>query len=164
MTGGRIKQAATHFRDDETFMITYGDGVSDVNIRALVDFHRSHGRLATVTAVQPFARFGIVEVGSDSRVLDFAEKPQVKGWANAGFMVCNRRTLEYIDDDPACVLEKEPLQRLACDSELVAYRHNGFFFAMDTYREYLYLNELWNSGRAPWAIWCKDEDKHEAKD
>ena len=152
MTGSRVKQTETHL-DGDTFMVTYGDGVSDVNIKSVLEFHRRHGKLATITTMRPFSRFGILELEDDGRVKAFAEKPQLEGWASAGFFVFNRRVLDFLSTDPACILEREPLERLARMGELLAYRHEGFFFAMDTYREYLYLNELWNSGKAPWAVW-----------
>jgi glucose-1-phosphate cytidylyltransferase len=156
MTGARIKRVERYL-DGGTFMVTYGDGVSDLNIQALLAFHRSHGRLATVTTVRPISRFGILELDASGEVRHFAEKPQVDGWASAGFFVFERQVLDYLSEDPNCVLEREPLERLAREGQLMAYRHDGFFFAMDTYREYLYLNELWNSGRAPWAVWRTDE-------
>lgn len=152
MTGGRVKRVERYL-DGDTFMVTYGDGLSDLNIAELLSFHRSHGRLATVTTMRPFSRFGILNLDSKGRVLDFAEKPQLEGWASAGFFVFDRRVLDYMDANPGCVLEREPLERLAQDGELMAYRHDGFFYAMDTYREYAHLNELWNRGSAPWAVW-----------
>lgn len=155
MTGSRVKQVEKYL-DDETFMVTYGDGLSDVNIRKLLEFHKSHGKLATITTVKPFSRFGILQLGEGGRVEAFAEKPQMEGWASAGFFVFQRRMLDYLRAAPDCVLEREPLEKLAADGQLVAYRHEGFFFAMDTYREYLYLNELWNSRKAPWAVWKKN--------
>jgi len=151
MTGGRIKRIEKYV-DSDTFLVTYGDGLADVDIADLVAFHMSHGRAATVTTVRPQSRFGILETASDGKVLEFKEKPQVDGWANAGFMVFGRKVLEYVETDD-CVLERKPLERLASEGQLMAYRHEGFFFAMDTYREYLYLNELWNSGKAPWRVW-----------
>ena len=151
MTGGRVKQAGKYI-DEETFMMTYGDGVSDVNINKLLDFHNSHGRLATMTTVRPISRFGILEMSEEGRVLKFTEKPQLDGWASAGFFVFNRRVLQYIagDDD---VLEQEPLEQLAREGQLMAYRHEGFFYAMDTYREYKYLNDIWANGEAEWRVW-----------
>ena len=151
MTGGRLQRVQRYVATD-TFMLTYGDGVADVNVRALLDYHESHGKIATVTAVRPISRFGILQIGSDERVNAFAEKPKSDGWASAGYLVFNRRIFDYLDGD-ACVLEQEPLERLAGEGELMAYRHEGFFFAMDTYREYLYLNDLWKSGEAPWKVW-----------
>jgi glucose-1-phosphate cytidylyltransferase len=151
MTGGRVKRVENYV-DGDIFMVTYGDGVADLNIRALVDFHNSHGRLATVTTVRPISRFGILDVDGGGKVLNFAEKPQLGGWISAGFFVFNRRFFEYLGRNN-CILEKDPLERLACEGQLMAYQHRGFFFAMDTYREYKYLNELWDSGKAPWKVW-----------
>jgi glucose-1-phosphate cytidylyltransferase len=151
MTGGRIKQIEKYV-DGDTFLVTYGDGLADVNIAALVAFHRSHGKIATVTTVRPNSRFGVLETATDGKVLEFKEKPQLDGWASAGFMVFERKVFDYIPDDK-CILEREPLERLAAEGQLMAYRHDGFFYAMDTYREYLYLNELWQSGEAPWKVW-----------
>ena len=138
--------------EGDTFLVTYGDGVSDVNIANLLAFHRSHGKLATVTTVRPVSRFGLVEIGAGGRVDRFAEKPQVDGWMSAGFFVFERPVLDYLTSDET-VLEREPLERLAADGQLMAYRHEGFFFAMDTYREYRQLNDLWASGSAPWKVW-----------
>lgn len=154
MTGSRVKQVQKYI-DDETFMVTYGDGLSDVDVRKLLEFHRAHGKLATITTVKPFSRFGILQLDSKGGVEAFSEKPQVEGWASAGFFVFNRRVFDYLRPDADCVLERQPLERLAADGQLMAYQHSGFFFAMDTYREYLYLNELWNSAQAPWAVWKK---------
>jgi glucose-1-phosphate cytidylyltransferase len=151
MTGGRVKRVEKYI-DRDNFMVTYGDGVADVDISKLVDFHKSHGKLATVTTVRPISRFGILDVDNHGNVLEFTEKPQVDGWASAGYMILNRRIFDYIGEDK-CVLEQEPLQRLAAEGQLMAYRHDGFFFAMDTYREYKYLNELWDNGEAPWRVW-----------
>ncbi len=152
MTGARIKRVARYL-DDDIFMVTYGDGVSNVDIGALVAFHKSHGRLATVTTVQPHSRFGVLDVDTQGQVTSFTEKPRMSGWASAGFFVFNRKVLDYISDDPACILEREPIENLCREGQLMAYQHNGFFYAMDTYREYLYLNDLWNAGKAPWKIW-----------
>lgn len=151
MTGGRVKQIEKHIRDD-TFMVTYGDGVSDLDVRALVDFHHAHGRLATVTTAQPTSRFGVLDLDDAGKVLSFAEKPKLDSWVSAGFFVFNHRVFEYLGGDDY-VLECEPLERLATEGQLMSYRHQGFFFAMDTYREYKHLNELWNNGKAPWKVW-----------
>ncbi len=151
MTGGRIKRIEKYV-DGDTFLVAYGDGVADVDISQLVAFHKSHGRLATVTTVRPNSRFGILEIANDGAVLEFSEKPQLDGWASAGFLVFERKVFGYIEADD-CILEGAPLERLAAEGQLMAYRHEGFFFAMDTYREYLYLNELWQSGKAPWRVW-----------
>jgi glucose-1-phosphate cytidylyltransferase len=158
MTGARVKRVERYL-DGDTFMVTYGDGVSDVNVRELLDFHRRHGRLATITTVRPVSRFGILEVGTDHQVMNFAEKPSVDGLASAGFLVFNRGVLDYLSEEADCVLERGPLERLAEDGELMAYCHEGFFFAMDTYREYLHLNEIWEQGHAPWALWRRENEQ-----
>lgn len=152
MTGSRVKQIQ-RYTNGERFMVTYGDGVSDVNIAKILKFHESHGKLATITTMRPFSRFGILELGDKGEVQAFAEKPQMEGWASAGFFVFEPGVFDYLSADPSCILERNPLERLAKENQLMAYRHDGFFFAMDTYREYLYLNELWNKGEAPWAVW-----------
>jgi glucose-1-phosphate cytidylyltransferase len=150
-TGGRILRAASVF-DDDVFMVTYGDGVASVDIGALLEFHRSHGRLVTVTAVHPPARFGRLELDGDS-VVRFGEKPQSEGgWINGGFFVVNRAALAYIDGDTA-IWEREPLERLAEAGELRAFFHDGFWQPMDTLRERSILEELWSSGDAPWKVW-----------
>ena len=150
MTGGRILRASQYVSGD-TFMVTYGDGVADV-IEQLIAFHRSHGRAATVTVFRPASRFGMMDLDADGTVESFIEKPRIESWASAGFFVFERRVLDYLDGDD-CVLEKEPLQRLAKEKQLVAYRHDGCFYAMDTYREYLQLNDLWDRGKAQWKTW-----------
>lgn len=151
MTGGRVKRIEKYV-DDDTCLVTYGDGVADLDIGAVLDFHRAHQRLATVTTVHPLSRFGMVEIDNDGRVREFVEKPQLQGWSSAGFFVFNRRVFDYLGGDD-CILEREPLERLAREGQLMAYRHGGFFYAMDTYREYEYLNELWDTDNAPWKVW-----------
>jgi glucose-1-phosphate cytidylyltransferase len=151
LTGGRVKRIEKYI-DGENFMVTYGDGVADVNLDKLMEFHKSHGKLATVTTFRPISRFGILDVDSEGQVREFAEKPQIDGWISVGYIIFNRRVFEYLGGDD-CVLEQEPMQRLAAEGQLMAYRHEGFFFAMDTYREYKYLNELWDEGKAPWKVW-----------
>jgi glucose-1-phosphate cytidylyltransferase len=151
-TGGRVKRAS-QYMDGDTFMLTYGDGVADIDIPRLLEFHKSHGRLATVTTIPPISRFGIMDIKSNGEVLNFTEKPQSKEWASAGFFVLERSVLEYISGDE-CIFEREALEKLAADGQLMAYRHNGFFYAMDTFREYQTLNHLWNSGQAPWKVWA----------
>ena len=151
MTGGRVHKIEKYI-DGDTFLLTYGDGVGDIDLRRLVEFHKSHGKLATVTTVQPMSRFGHVDMGSDNRVHRFAEKPASDGWMSAGFFVLDRKVFEYLGGDD-CVFERDPLERLASEGQLMAYQHNGFFQAMDTYREYQYLNDLWSNGAAPWILW-----------
>lgn len=151
MTGGRIRRAARYI-DGDTFALTYGDGVADVNIKELLAFHKSHGKLATLTAVQPTSRFGLLDLGANHQVKTFAEKPQMDGWISGGFFIFNRKLLDYIADDQT-VLEREPMERLAQEGQLMAFKHNGFFFAMDTYREYKLLNDMWDTNTAPWKVW-----------
>ena len=151
-TGGRVKKIEKYIGDDDTFMVTYGDGVADIDVRALVDFHKSHGRMATVTMVRPYSRFGVLDVEDNGEVSAFSEKPQSMNWASAGFMVFNRRVFDYLDGDDV-VLERGPLERLANEGQLIAFKHEGFFYAMDTYREYLHLNQLWSENDAPWKVW-----------
>ena len=151
MTGGRIARIRKYV-DGETFLLTYGDGVSDVDLQRLVEFHRSHGKIATVTTVAPISRFGMIELGDGSNVRTFNEKPKTDAWMSAGYFVLNRGVFDYLSGDE-CTFEREPMERLAADGQLMAYRHEGFFFAMDTFREYQYLNELWSRGAAPWRVW-----------
>ena len=151
MTGGRILRLRKWI-ENKPFMVTYGDGLGDVDIRSLVEFHRSHGKLATVTAVHPPARFGDLTLDKDS-VRQFSEKPQTaEGWINGGFFVFEPRVFDYIADDQTS-LEREPLERLAADGELMAFRHTGFWQPMDTLREKELLESLWSSGKAPWKRW-----------
>jgi glucose-1-phosphate cytidylyltransferase len=148
MTGGRIRRLAGWI-GRETFMATYGDGLSDVPVRALVEFHRRHGKIATVTAVRPPARFGGLTL-EESRVREFSEKSQTDaGWINGGFFVFEPQLMDYLEGDDT-VLERSPLERLAADGELMAYRHTGFWQPMDTMRDREQLESLWNSGNAPW--------------
>jgi len=149
MTGGRIKRIEPFIATD-TFMVTYGDGLADIDIGALLDFHRSHGRAATLTATRPPSRFGILDVADDGRVNRFREKVE-REWINGGFFVFNRRVFDYLDSD--CILEQSPMERLAGEGQLMAYRHDGFWIGMDTYREYEMLNRMWDGGKAPWKIW-----------
>jgi glucose-1-phosphate cytidylyltransferase len=151
MTGGRIKRLASWIEGDR-FMCTYGDGVGNVDIKALLAFHESHGKLATVTAVRPPARFGGLVIEND-RVREFSEKPQSgEGWINGGFFVFEKKVLDYIADD-ATILEREPLEKLTADGQLAAFKHEGFWQPMDTLREKNLLEGLWTSGKAPWKTW-----------
>ncbi len=151
MTGGRLKRVLPYV-DGEEFCFTYGDGVADVDLPAVLDFHRSHGRLATVTAVQPSGRFGALDIEGDV-IRRFEEKPQGDGgWINGGFFVLSPDVGRYIDGDDT-VWEREPLERLAADDQLAAYRHDGFWYAVDTVRDMRHLQELWDSGRPPWKLW-----------
>jgi len=151
-TGGRIKRLKGWLEEEETFMLTYGDGVADIDIGALLEFHRSHGKLATVTVVHPPARFGAVSL-RESQISQFNEKPQtLEGWINGGFFVLNRKVLDYVENDETS-WEKAPLEKLAREGQLMAYRHEGFWQPMDTLRDRRSLENLWASGQAPWKIW-----------
>jgi len=152
MTGGRVKRIEQHVKGD-TFMVTYGDGLSNVDIKKLLAFHQSHGKLATVTTVQPVSRFGITMIDGQSRVTSFSEKPKVEGWVSAGFFVFNRKIFDYLEGGDEEMLETAPLERLAREGQLMAYKHDGFFFPVDTYRDYLYVNDLWKDGEAAWKVW-----------
>ncbi len=152
-TGGRVKRLGAWLDGDDTFMLTYGDGVGNIDLKTLVAFHKSHGKLATVTAVRPPARFGGLSLEGD-RVARFAEKPQAgEGWINGGFFVLDRRVLNYIEGD-ATLWESGPLEQLASEGQLMAFKHPGFWQPMDTIREKLLLEKLWDSGDAPWKVWA----------
>lgn len=152
MTGGRIKRIQPYV-GDETFMLTYGDGVADIDIAALVDFHRSHGKLATLTGVNVTQRFGVLGLSEAGEVTAFREKrSQDSGVVNGGFMVLSPRVFDYIEGD-STVFEQEPLERLSSEGQLMAYRHDGFWQCMDTQREKQQLEEYWASGKAPWKVW-----------
>lgn len=154
MTGSRIKKVAG-FLENETFMLTYGDGVADLDIRKLFEFHIRHGKIATVTAVQPAGRFGALEIGKQGIVKGFQEKPQGDGsWINGGFFILQPKALDYIEpfkDD--IVFEKGPLESLAKDGQLMAHTHTGFWQPMDTLRDKNHLDQLWNNHKAPWKVW-----------
>jgi glucose-1-phosphate cytidylyltransferase len=152
MTGGRVKKIQKYV-NNEPFMLTYGDGVSDVNIKELVDYHLNHKKLMTVTAIQPMGRFGILDIDDDCQVNGFREKPAEDGiWINGGFFVCQPEIFKYIENDQT-LLEQGPIQGLARDGQLKAYQHKGFWHPMDTLRDKNHLEQLWKSGKAPWKIW-----------
>jgi len=154
-TGGRLKRVRRWLQDDETFLFTYGDGVTDLNVTKLVAYHRSHGRLATVTTVRPPARFG--RIGYDGgRVADFNEKPEMgEGWINGGYFVLETKAIDYVDGDQS-VWERTPVERLARDGQLMGYQHDGFWSCMDTLKEKNTLEELWASAHCPWKIWERE--------
>ncbi len=153
-TGARLWRVRDRLPEGELFCLTYGDGVADIDIAQVVAFHRSHGRIGTVTGVRPQGRFGVMTVagaGPDARVEAFAEKPQAgEGLINGGFFVFDRRVFDYLSDDPGLVFEQEPLRNLALAGELMMFEHSGFWQPMDTYREWKLLNDLWDAGAAPW--------------
>ena len=149
MTGGRVKRMGDYVGKDEPILLTYGDGVADINLSKLIDFHYSHGKLATMTAVRPVARFGELEIENGS-VLSFAEKPQLQqGWINGGYFVFQPEVYELIDGDTT-MLERQPLEKLVQMDQLMAYKHEGFWQCMDTKRDHLMLEKLWSDGEAPW--------------
>ncbi|GAU75650.1 glucose-1-phosphate cytidylyltransferase [Fusibacter sp. 3D3] len=152
MTGGRIKRIQKYV-GNEPFMLTYGDGVSNVNIKALYEFHKVHGKIATITAVQPSGKYGVLGINDDSTVLEFVEKPKnVEAWINGGFMVLEPQVFDYIKDDQVS-FELEPMETLANDSEIAAYKHIGFWQCMDSQRDKQVLEHIWKSGKAPWKVW-----------
>jgi glucose-1-phosphate cytidylyltransferase len=152
MTGGRLKRVASYVKDEEAFCFTYGDGVSDNYISALVKYHQQHGKKATVTAVQPPGRYGALKLEGKA-VQGFIEKPQGDGgWINGGFFVLSPRCIDLITDDSS-TWESDPLSNLAAQGELMAYSHSGFWQPMDTLRDKTHLEELWQSGKAPWKVW-----------
>jgi glucose-1-phosphate cytidylyltransferase len=153
MTGGRLYNLKKLFKPGDTFMLTYGDGVSNVNINKLVEFHKAHGKIATLTAVRPPARFGSILMKDDGHIMEFKEKPQLgEGWINGGYFVFNYEIFDYLIDE-STILEREPLESLAKENQLVAYRHDSFWHCMDTIRDRDNLNEIWAKEIAPWKNW-----------
>jgi glucose-1-phosphate cytidylyltransferase len=153
MTGGRIKRAEKYLKD-APFMLTYGDGLSDIDINKLLQFHYAHGKALTMTAVQPDGRFGAMDLGDDDKVNHFMEKPKGDGsWINGGFFVCNPDIFKYIDKEDATIWERSPLESLTIAGELYAFKHYGFWKPMDMLRDKVQLEELWNINKAPWQIW-----------
>lgn len=150
LTGGRILKIREHV-NNERFLCTYGDGLANIDLQRLLNFHESHGKIATVTATKPVSRFGTLEIESDQSVSRFSEKPQVDQWVNGGFFIFEPGIFNYLNEDS--VLEKEPLENLSKAGELMAYKHDGFWQPMDTLREAQALNEMWNKGKAPWRNW-----------
>lgn len=153
LTAGRILQIRDYIGEDESFMLTYGDGVADIDIPALLTFHKSHGRIATITTTQPAGRFGAIKIDENDMIESFKEKARKdQSWVNAGFMVLNREVFDYLGDGSE-MLEKAPFERLAAERQMAAYRHPGFWSPMDTIHDRGYLEELWSEGKAPWKIW-----------
>ena len=152
MTGGRIKRVKKYI-GNEPFMVTYGDGVSDVNVKKLIEFHNSHGKLMTLTGVKPEGRFGVMDFSDDNYVRSFREKSKAdSGWINGGFLVCNPEVIDYINDD-TIMLEREPMEKLATEGQLMCYKHYGFWQCMDTMRDKEKLDMLWSKNEAPWKVW-----------
>lgn len=152
MTGGRVKRIQKYI-GNEPFMLTYGDGVSDIHIDELVRFHKAHGKAATITAIQPEGRFGALDIDAADHVTNFIEKPKGDGsWINGGFMVLEPEVFDYLEGDET-VFEQDPMRHLAENGQMCAYRHTGFWKPMDTLRDKVYLDSLWNNGEAPWKIW-----------
>jgi glucose-1-phosphate cytidylyltransferase len=153
MTGGRIKKASSYI-NNEPFLLTYGDGVSDVNIKKLIADHQSSGKLITMTAVKPSGRFGALSIDDSNTVTSFVEKPKGDGaWINGGFFVCQPEVMNYIDDGDDVIFERAPLEKLAKSGQLHAYKHEGFWQPMDTLRDKIQLTDMWHSGKAPWKKW-----------
>jgi glucose-1-phosphate cytidylyltransferase len=154
MTGARIKRVEKYFSDDENFMLTYGDGVGDIDLEKLLAFHASHGKILTVTGVRPPGRFGELQCDDAGQVTEFNEKPQTTGGRiSGGYFVCKREIFDYIDSSEGTVFEQEPLRHLVRDGEMMVYKHDGFWQPMDTAREYQLLNSLYEQKKAPWVIW-----------
>ncbi len=152
MTGARVKRIEKYINDD-LFMLTYGDGIGDINIRELLKFHQSHRKTGTITGVHPSSRFGELVI-KENQVVEFTEKPQLKeGLINGGFFVFNRRFFKYLKEEENCYLERKPLEKLATEGELIVYPHDGFWQCVDTYRELEILNNLWRSSKPPWKVW-----------
>ena len=153
MTGARIKKAKKHI-GDKPFLLTYGDGVSDIDIKKTLKFHEQHGKLMTMTSAQPDGRFGALNVGKNNKVIDFREKPRGDGsWINAGYFICQPEVLDYINDGDDVVFEQEPLRNLAKNGEIYTYKHDGFWMPMDTIRDKIKLNEMFDNKTAPWMVW-----------
>jgi glucose-1-phosphate cytidylyltransferase len=153
LTGGRLKRVIPYVKDEEMFCFTYGDGLSNINISSLIDFHRQHGKAVTVTATQPTGRFGALEIGGNGRITEFTEKPKGDGsWVNGGFFVLSPRVANYIEGDDTW-WEREPLEQLSHEGEVYAFKHGGFWQHMDTLYEKNLLESLWSSGKAPWKVW-----------
>ncbi len=153
MTGGRIRRIEKYI-DDDLFFVTYGDGVSDIDVNELLKFHKSHGRMATVTVTLPRTSFGMLNITDDNVVTGFREKPKIESFVNCGFFVFNRKIFDYMSGDES-VLERDVLPKIAEEGQLMAYRHRGFWDCMDTYKDNVTLNEQWAKGTAPWKLWSE---------
>lgn len=153
MTAGRVKYIERYVKDDDYFLLTYGDGVGNIDIGKLIEFHKSHGKIMTVTGTHPPGRFGDLAL-EGNQVVGFNEKPQThEGYISAGFFVCSRKIFDYLPDDPSVMLEREPMKEIVKNEQLMVYRHTDFWHPMDTSRDYNYLNDVWTKGQAPWKVW-----------
>lgn len=150
-TGGRVKAIQNLIGDDKEFCVTYGDGLANVDLPALIAFHRSHHKIATLTAVNPRSQFGVLKLDAENSVTEFQEKPLLKEWINGGFFVFNRRIFDYLNDDS--ILEREPFEQLASEREVMAFKHSGFWKCLDTYKDNLEFNQLWDDNEAAWKLW-----------
>jgi len=154
MTAIRVRKIRQYLRKNEPFLLTYGDGLAKIDINASIDSHLTSGKACTISAVHPTGRFGEMRIEDDGSIHTFTEKPQLEdAYVNGGYMVCSERFFDYLPDDPGVMLEREPLEHLARDGQLNAYRHEGFWQPMDTYQESQYLNRIWEEGAAPWKVW-----------
>jgi glucose-1-phosphate cytidylyltransferase len=150
MTGGRIFKIRDYV-NKERFLCTYGDGLANIDLKSLINFHKQHGKIATVTSVRPTTRFGSLKIDENKLVRDFSEKPKAEQWVNGGFFIFEPKIFDYLDE--TCVLEQKPLETLASNGQLMAYQHDSFWQPMDTFREVQELNQLWDSNSAPWKNW-----------
>lgn len=150
-TGGRLYRVRDRLAEDDIFCVTYGDGLADIDLKELIAFHRSHGKIATLTAVHPYSNFGILHLDDSGMVTDFHEKPLMREWINGGFFVFDRRIFDHLGDD--VVLEREPLEQLVKEDQLMAFRHAGFWKCADTYKDTLEFEQLWKEGKAGWKVW-----------
>ena len=154
MTAFRVRQIRRHVPAGESFLLTYGDGLSTIDVNASIAAHRAAGKVCTLSAVHPAGRFGALRIEEDGRIHTFSEKPQFEeAYVNGGYMVCDPRLFDYLPDDPNVMLERQPMDRLVSDGQLHAYKHDGFWQPMDTYQECQHLNKLWAEGKAPWKVW-----------
>ncbi|MGE3974376.1 MAG: glucose-1-phosphate cytidylyltransferase [Bdellovibrionales bacterium] len=154
LTGGRVAKIKKYIQNDDHFLLTYGDGLGNINIKKLIEFHKSHGKILTVTGVRPPGRFGEINASDDGLVSEFNEKPQASGGRiSGGFFVCSKKIFDYLEDREDLIFEKEPMNQLVNDQQLMVYRHDDFWQPMDTYRDYIFLNDLYAKGKAPWVNW-----------
>lgn len=150
-TGGRLKKVEKYLEGEENFCVTYGDGLSDVNIEKLISYHQNHSKIATLTAVHPFSNFGLIKLDENNAITEFQEKPRLEEWINGGFFVFNKKIFEFLNDDS--ILEREPLETLSQKKELIAFQHTGFWKCMDTFKDNLEFNQLWSENKAAWKVW-----------